>query len=142
PRNSNCEKFTNASERGSQFPFASTKKSARAGAVSLARRRTFSVPARALERLDDDHPAAATRASARRQRWFGVAVGLGRRAFARGRGEQLADALDVAGANRAGEEAIVADAVEAARQDVRENAADELGWVERRGLEPVAAFDP
>ena len=42
------------------------------------------------------------------------------------RGEHLADALDVAGANRAGEEAVVADAVEAARQHVQEKAADEL----------------
>ena len=44
--------------------------------------------------------------------------------------------------NRAGEQAVVADAVEAARQDVQEKAADELGGVERHGLEPVAAFDP
>lgn len=36
----------------------------------------------------------------------------------------------------------MADAVEAARQDVEEKAADELGGVERHGLEPVAAFDP
>ncbi len=41
-----------------------------------------------------------------------------------GRGERLADALDVAGSDRAGEEAVVADAVEAARQDVQEKAAD------------------
>ena len=45
-------------------------------------------------------------------------------------------------ANRAGEQAVVADAVEAARQHVQEKAADELGGVERHGLEPVAAFDP
>ena len=43
-----------------------------------------------------------------------------------GRGERLADALDVAGSNRAGEQAVVADAVEAAGQDVQEKAADEL----------------
>src|SRR5208282_3130886 len=141
PRNSNCEKFTNASERGSQFPFASTRKSARAGAVSLARRRTFSVPARALERLDDDHPAAATRASARRQRCFGLAVGLGALALRRrrGGGERLADAFDVAGSNRA---AVMADAVEAAGQHVQEKAADELGGVEGHSPDPVAAFDP
>ena len=52
------------------------------------------------------------------------------------------DAVDVAGANGAGEEAGVADAMEAAWQDVQENAADELGGVERHGFEPVAAFDP
>jgi len=44
----------------------------------------------------------------------------------------LAGALDVAGSNRAGDEAVVADAVEAARQDVQEKAADELGAVERQ----------
>ena len=32
--------------------------------------------------------------------------------------------------------------MEAARQDVQEKAADELGGVERHGPEPVAAFDP
>jgi len=36
----------------------------------------------------------------------------------------------------------MADAVEAAGQDVQEKAADELGGVERHGLEPVTAFDP
>ena len=46
------------------------------------------------------------------------------------------------GSNRSGEQAVVADAMEAAGQDVQEKAADELGGVERHGLEPVAAFDP
>ena len=36
----------------------------------------------------------------------------------------------------------MADAVEAARQYVEEEAADELVGRERHGLEPVAAFDP
>ena len=73
---------------------------------------------------------------------LGLAVCLGGRRWAGlGRGEQLSGALDVAGANRAGEQAVVADAVEAARQHVQEKAADELGGVERHGLEPVAAFD-
>jgi hypothetical protein len=40
----------------------------------------------------------------------------------RGHGEQLSDAVDVAGANGAGEEAVVTDAVEAARQHVQEKA--------------------
>ena len=35
----------------------------------------------------------------------------------------------------------MADAVEAARQDVEEETADELGRVERHGPEPVSAFD-
>jgi len=37
---------------------------------------------------------------------------------------------------------VVADAVEAARQDVQEKAADELVGRERHRLEPVAALDP
>ena len=69
-----------------------------------------------------------------------VTVRLSGRAFRRG--ERLADALDVAGSNGAGKQAVVADAVEAAGQDVQEKAADELGRVERHGPEPVAAFDP
>ena len=36
----------------------------------------------------------------------------------------------------------MANAMEAARQHVQEKAMDELGGVERHGLEPVAAFDP
>ena len=57
-------------------------------------------------------------------------------------GEQLANARDVVQPNRSGEQAVVADAVEAARQHVQEKATDKLGGVERHGLEPVAAFDP
>ena len=40
------------------------------------------------------------------------------------RGEQLSDALDVVRSNRAGEQAVMSDAVEAARQHVQEEAAD------------------
>ena len=96
------------------------------------------------ERLDDGHAAAATRASARRRRCFGLAVGFGLRAVGPdlGRGERLAGALDVVRPNGAGEQAVMSDAVEAAGQHVQEKAADELGDVERHGLEPVAAFDP
>ena len=86
--------------------------------------------ARAFEGFGDAHPAAATRATAHWRRSFGVPVRFGARAL--GRGEQLAGALDVAGSNRAGDEAVVADAVEAARQDVQEESADELGAVERQ----------
>ena len=54
-------------------------------------------------------------------------VGLGAQGWgALRRGEQLAGALDVVRPNRAGEEAVMADAVEAARQHVQEKAADEL----------------
>ena len=71
-----------------------------------------------------DHSAAAPGASMRRRRCLSVIVRLGGRAL--GRGEQLADALDVVGANGSCEQAIVADAVEAGRQQVQEKAADEL----------------
>ena len=66
----------------------------------------------------------------------GVAAVVGRRAFRRslGRSQQLADTLDVAGSNRAGEQAVMSDAMETARQDVQEKAADELGGVERHVL--------
>ena len=98
---------------------------------------------RPLERLDDDHPAAAAGAGARRRNVFSVTVGLGTRRLGGilRRGEQLSCTLDVVRSNRAGEQAVVADAVEAGRQHVQEKAADELGGVERHGLEPVAAFD-
>ena len=73
---------------------------------------------------------------------IGLTVGPGARGLGRilRRGEQLSGALDVLSANRAGEQAVVADAVEAARQHVQEKAADELVGVERHGLEPVASF--
>jgi hypothetical protein len=76
------------------------------------------------------------------RRCFSVAVGVGSGALGRGCGEQSAGALDVAGSNRSSEQAVVADAVEAAGQHVQEKAADELGGVEHHGFEPVAAFDP
>ena len=66
--------------------------------------------AHAFEGFDDDHPAATTEAAAPRRRSFGVkvlevTVRLSGRAF--GRGERLADALDVAGSNRSGKQAVV-----------------------------------
>jgi hypothetical protein len=99
--------------------------------------------ARAFERLDDDHPAAAAWAAARRGNVFGLAVGLAARALEirADRREQLPRALDVLKANRAGQQAVVADAVEAARQRVQEKAADELSGVVRHRLEPVVALD-
>ena len=48
----------------------------------------------------------------------------------------MSDALEVAGPNRAGEQAVVADAVEAAGQHVQEKATDELGGAERHRLDP------
>jgi len=57
-------------------------------------------------------------------------------------GRSGASALDVAGSDRAGEEAVVADAVKAAGQHVQEKAADELAGLEGHSLAPVTAFDP
>jgi hypothetical protein len=73
--------------------------------------------ARPFERLDDDHPAAAAGAASRRQNVFGLTVGLGVRALGSGlrRREQVSGALDVVGSNRAGQQAVVADAVAARR---------------------------
>ena len=52
--------------------------------------------------------------------------------------EQLTRPRDVVGASAIGEEAIVTDAVEAARQDVDQEAADELVDGERHHLGPIA----
>ncbi len=68
--------------------------------------------AAAHEGLDDDHGSAAARAGLGEGRRFGV-IGLGGR-----HGEQFAGTGDVAGARAVGEEAVVADAVEALGQDV------------------------
>src|SRR5271166_6367682 len=59
------------------------------------------------------------------------------RLFARtGGGDEFSQAADVGGALWAGEEAVVADAMEAVWQHVQEEAADELGGVERHRLYP------
>src|SRR5579863_2239945 len=52
----------------------------------------------------------------------------------RGRREQLAQPGDVMRAGAAGQQAVVANAVEAVRQDVNEEAANELGDGERHRL--------
>ncbi len=65
----------------------------------------------------------------------GILVGfVGTRRY----GVQLTGARDVVDARAAGEQAIVADAVEAAGQHVDEEAADELVGSKRHRLEPVA----
>ena len=55
-------------------------------------------------------------------------------------GEQLARLGDVVGAGAAGEQAVVADAVEALRQDVDQESADELVGGERHDLLAVATL--
>src|SRR5512132_3565359 len=58
------------------------------------------------------------------------------------RREQFAGARDVLGTLAAGEQAIVADAVEACGQHMHEEAADELGRRERHGFVALGTFDP
>src|SRR5215813_5385165 len=92
-----------------------------------------------LEGLDDEHAAAAAGA------WLGERLRLISLAFllslcrsiGRGRGavQELAHVLDGFGAIAAGEQAVVANAVEALGQDVDEETADELAGIERhRGV--------
>src|SRR6266446_4903728 len=76
----------------------------------------------AREGLDDDHAAAATWTC--RLVVIG-SIGIGRLALRLWRSEQFADARDVVGAGGLGQQAVVADAVEALRQDVNEESADD-----------------
>jgi hypothetical protein len=82
----------------------------------------------ALEDLDDDHAAAATRTRAgERLGLVGLgAVGIPGLGLCRRHVEQAARSGDVVGARTAGEQAVVTDAVEALRQDVDQESADEL----------------
>ena len=67
-------------------------------------------------------------------------VGFGARPSGRvGGRDQVPQAPDGCGASGAGEEAVVSDAVEAARQHVQEEAADELAGRERHRLDPGLA---
>ena len=91
----------------------------------------------ALEHLDDDHATAAAWTS----RLAGIDGGSGRLALGFCNGEQLARACDVVGARAFGEQAVVADAVEAFWQHVDEEAADELVGGERHALVSIAALD-
>src|SRR6202166_4680020 len=60
----------------------------------------------------------------------------------RGQREQLAHPGDVMRACAAGQQAVVANAMEAARQHVNEEAADELGDGKRHRLLPIATLYP
>src|SRR6267378_7092053 len=94
----------------------------------------------ALESLDDDHAAAAARTRLR-ERLVGLgAVGIPGLGLCRGHVEQTADPGDVVGACGAGEQAVVADAMEALRQDVDEEAADELAGGECHDLLAITSF--
>ena len=76
----------------------------------------------ALEDLNDDHATAAARTA----RLGLIGGGSGGLVLRFCNGEQLARMGDVVGARAAGEQAVVADAVEAVRQDVDQESADEL----------------
>ena len=65
--------------------------------------------------------------SARRSRGAGRLDGIDRNER---HGKQLTDTLDIVGAGLTGEEAVVADAVEARWQDMHQETADELACVE------------
>ena len=91
-----------------------------------------------LEGLDDDHAATAV--------WAGMRVvmigGIGGLSLAHWDGEQLASARDVVSAGSPGQQAVVADAVEAAWQHMDQKPADELVGCQRHPLVSIAAFDP
>ncbi len=95
---------------------------------------------RGLEGLDGDHGSAAGRAGiGEHRRLIGIGDGLGPAPWCWD-AEQLAGTGDVLGASGVGEEAIVADAVEALGQDVDEEAADELGYRQGHGLVQITVF--
>src|SRR5215467_9075870 len=89
----------------------------------------------AREDLDDDHATATA--------WTTRLNGIdgGRLALRFCNGEQLTRASDVVGARAFGEQAVVADAVQALWQHVNEEAADELVCGEHHALVSIAALD-
>ena len=97
----------------------------------------------ALEDLDDDHATAAAWARVREGRLVAIMIiGIGSLTLGLLTTEQLAGTFDVVGASSLGEQAVVADAVQALGQDVDEEAADELVCCERHHLVAIGAFDP
>src|ERR1700730_1356973 len=94
--------------------------------------------AAAFEDLDDDHAAAAARTWMRERLGAICITGL---ALRNGYLEQFSRPRDVLAALGAGEQAVVADAVEAGRQHVDEEASDELVCGECHRLVSIATFD-
>ena len=88
-----------------------------------------------FEHLDDDHASAAAGAWRAEVVWFGRWIIYDVR---RGR-EQAAGEREAGLAGAAGEQAVVPDAMEATRQDVEQEAADELVGGERHDLLPIGA---
>src|SRR5215813_160935 len=98
-----------------------------------------------IEGLDDEHASAAARARmCERLCRIGLAGLLGRSLFGRRWVEvqELTHGLDGLGAIAAGEQAVMANAMEALGQDVDEEAADELVDVERHGGVTARSLDP
>ena len=97
----------------------------------------------AQEGLDDKHGAAAARAG---MLWLFWLLGRGAGSFDgvdrdERHCEQLAGTSDILGAGLAGEQAVVADAMKALWQYMHQEAADELGGIERHHLVSLGAFD-
>src|SRR3954454_9901041 len=88
------------------------------------------------EALDGDEATAAAGAG---RRWWLVVGGLWGGLIRGNWGEQVPDPGDVDGPRSAGEEAVVADAVEAVRQHVKQEAANELVRREGHALDPRAS---
>src|SRR5215204_1533900 len=101
------------------------------GWARAMRRRPRLVPAR--ERLDDDHAAAAAGTRRTRVKRLLRLVVVGRRRD----GQEMAGEREAGLAGGAGEQAVVADVVEALGQDVEQEAADELVGGERHDLLPL-----
>lgn len=94
--------------------------------------------AAALEGFDQDETAATAWARLRRWRCFR----LGRRRCWRRSVKQTSREGDVVGACGIGEEAVMANAVKAVRQNVKQEAADEVVAVKRYEAVAVLAFTP
>src|SRR5262252_4493457 len=93
----------------------------------------------AREEFDDDHAPAAARTRMRERL---VVLGeVGGLVLWLWSGEQVTGARDIGGARGFGEQAIVAYAVEAVRQHVDEEAADEVVGCERHTLVAISTFD-
>jgi len=96
-----------------------------------------------LEGLDDEHAAAA--AGARLGEWLCCRrIDLDRRFGRRRRcqSQEFARSRDRLGADCAGEQAVVADAMEAFGQHMDQEPADELADVEHHRCVPAGVFDP
>src|ERR1700674_51582 len=98
--------------------------------------------AASLEGLDDDHAAAAARTRMRERRRFSAVTGsyIVGLVLRNRRTEQLTRPREFLGARAVGEEAVMADAMEPARQHVGQEAADELVGCECHDLLPLASL--